>query len=359
MIMGIDATLKELRELQEKGEKARQEAQHRLQELRQKIEGGESTGDHITDFVVLRYEGSTQAQEKLHTLESQLRRHEGDIVLVQDSYRTVQGQTGCFTVQDITYLTTLSFGKVAQPFLRLGQKLEINQYDRRPDRLDQLQALRSIEEYNAEVCVAASLIIRNQGLFENSIDLREGPKIGTKKIYFDTSRFLLGEQSPICKPYPLDRDDVLIAGGIAIAIGSDAVQAYLKPVRFTVHNQKAWGVSEYYLNGGELFPRIQELVVDDRKREQYLAAQKQAQEEERRGKVDVLVLELLDQKYARGIGGLGNVRTVQEARQKLEEGMKLQAYADDRIIQPHVGVNLNVKEFFRNLCEIYKVEITE
>ena len=73
----------------------------------------------------------------------------------------------------------------------------------------------------------------------------------------------------------------------------------------------------------------------------------------------MLVLELLDQKYARGIGGLGNVRTVQEARQKLEEGMKLQAYADDRIIQPHVGVNLNVKEFFRNLCEIYKVEITE
>ncbi len=119
--MALDGVLKELRQAQQQAAKVSSRRQAHLRALQEKLKAGESTGNPITDRVILQFQGSQEAEEKIQGLYHSLKENENGLVAVEEAYEYSFGEQGCFGGRSSMYFVALQMGRIREPFLKMKE----------------------------------------------------------------------------------------------------------------------------------------------------------------------------------------------------------------------------------------------
>lgn len=99
---------------------AEAQAREQVKLLRERIQAGESTGDHIRDFVILSYGINPEVEQKFRDLEAKLSEHQGEFVLMVTKREHFPGCTGFghkprddeYVVEEEIYIGVVASGEL-------------------------------------------------------------------------------------------------------------------------------------------------------------------------------------------------------------------------------------------------------
>ncbi len=402
----LASALTKIRKAKERGAQAGQEASASLEELRKRIRAGESTGDTISDFVILNLGDSQEHEEKLKDLRGDLQANEGGLVLVVSNYQTLlwRTQPGCFGGGDhYRYDTTLRFGRVKPPYLTFS-------LTEPRDIMERIlgQGPSFGITVDPVVLLKASSQVDSRGFYQ----LGEEPQIGRENtIDVTLIKYLknLPTRIPLSSPVeddfrsPIHGDRESELTGIEVIVGTEAVDNFFATAslfpRYDGHSVSP---------DPALYTKLRGVLFEEAKLVAYLDERSGARERKRVARVDELTRDLfyhhsfyLDEvtrlekarretpervrEMTAAITMLGDVTELavmdrdheellrlalstererlqdyaRQTRTNLGEGLKLGIHREDRALQlqGYPGLTLHIGQFATGLCLFYKVNL--
>lgn len=379
------------------------EGTEELDQPKEKIRGGESTGDPITDFVILTYSGNKEIENNIRILRDSLKNNEGGLVALEEHYTHLMGESGCHGGRFTRQKSIIYLGRLKEPFLKLGKEEQ------------PWQRILLGQFCDAEIVVdpLAKIIGDVYGDWRAPI-ITEEPKIEhDKNIDFVLTAYLWEGIPPLNMGKKLGPISV---GGFHteaeenrleaynLYVGTEEVDKLFQKMNPTLRYDK----EDRFNVKRQFYPTLKKLLTDEKTLVSYFEERQRREEENRVAKVDDLTIKLIESTYevVRATRKLekrikeipGNARRSMEAvtfpgevtardevetdfkeimqiasygeRQKLkelrgkvsrqlQEGLKLDMHQEQREITVSYlpGARINIAGLVTGLCEQYKVEI--
>ena len=377
-------SLDELRALRREGMTADAQAAEKLRILQESIRTGHSTGDSITDFVILNYSGAEKVEERIRALDENLRKNKGGLVALEECYSYSWGKVGCFGGDYTKNPSQILLGRIQEPFLKLDESKD-----------DLVTRIFSKGGIDAEISVDPLLTIRGEAHADSkntSFWLHEDTTLELgKTIPVVLLAYLQGVERELMRPQQLsesiaqERIKVILGEDVRhhgrfngerttarveaynLHVGTEAVDAFAEKLSFTRlhHRYDKLTFSEFYA-------QQKRLLLDDTACQEYFVEKERRVEAARVLGANIIAIELLQKVYV-----LEEKRTATEAEPQdivlqksvelfersvtelLGKAVKQGLHQQQREFTPAYlpGVRINVAEMVTGLCAQYKIEI--
>ncbi len=116
--------LEKLRQQQQQASGAHHASRDALLTLQKEIKAGNSTGDALTDYVILHFGGDTTVEGKIRDLQDKLKANDGKLVALEEVYSYSWGESGCFGGGISDSPALISVGRIREPYLKLEQNTD-------------------------------------------------------------------------------------------------------------------------------------------------------------------------------------------------------------------------------------------
>ena len=373
-----------LRLLQKGTQQTAEESGKELKALQEAIRAGTSTGDHITDFVILNYSGAEEVEEKIKALDDNLRKNKGGLVALEEFYSYSWREAGCFGGGFAQYPSQILVGRIQEPYLELDESKD-----------DLVRRMLSKGLADGGIPVNPLLTIRGEAHVRSkktSFLLREEPTLELRKtipivllaylrktqqeltgleqmgqlIAQDRIRVILGEDTQHLGGFHGEKATAKVHA-YRLHVGTDAVDACFN------HLSLVWmGQLRNEPKTEDFYAQQRKLLLDDTTCQEYFAERERRVQATRILKTDSEVMELLQKTYlyeekrTSAENEPENIELQKSAqffersvKELLGKAVQQGLHQEQRELTPAYlpGVRINVAELVTGLCAQYKIEI--
>ncbi len=329
-----------------------------LAALQEQIKGGQSTGDPITDVVILEFEGRKSAEDKIRSLDASLREHKGELVALQEDYHFSWGNEGCFGGGHSRSPSQLLVGRVQEPCLKFY------------NTTNWVEKILG-KHVDAEICVDPLLTIRGDGK-EHANDpvlvLRQKPSLERQKniplllglyVGLRTSDMAQARIEAITGARPsgfFGESASTSCYNYTLHVGTPAVDALFEELSLI------WllSIKERPKAKEEFYPQQRTLLLDETACRAYFDQREQQKATAKLASDNTLLETLLQATYnTRGVVKDTGLKVQADIAKLLEQAVEKNLHTQDRIFAPTYwpGVEIHVGEVVQNWCKDYKIEI--